>query len=302
MTTDIKLIEQSVHHLKIDKSRAKKINEKVNDLNQKVDTYTEEIATITMDIEEKEKEAEALFLSNQQFHETLSKIEHLNFIQKSYKEQIDRLNKSIDKLPDLDEELREQLNNYENITNEKASQIKRLNDENVKLHEILKDKRNEFNQIIRLEGSLKSKEEFYKENVINLSNLVLKSQDYFDLSYTDVDLKDDDKIEEFKETIEKKLQDLKSDYNTLVNKHSEDESLLESAVQEVTNSIAREKQHQDYCNDDIERGRKKINEFKKKMDHLQYNEGDLEIERSELESLLSRYEEKKSQSDSMVLH
>lgn len=298
MTTDIKLIEQSVHHLKIDKSRAKKINEKVNDLNQKVDTYTEEIATITMDIEEKEKEAEALFLSNQQFHETLSKIEHLNFIQKSYKEQIDRLNKSIYKLPDLDEELREQLNNYENITNEKASQIKRLNDENVKLHENLKDKRNEFNQIIRLEGSLKSKEEFYKENVINLSNLVLKSQDYFDLSYTDVDLKDDDKIEEFKETIEKKLQDLKSDYNTLVNKHSEDESLLESAVQEVTNSIAREKQHQDYCNDDIERGRKKINEFKKKMDHLQYNEGDLEIERSELESLLSRYEEKKSQSDS----
>lgn len=30
------------------------------------------------------------------------------------------------------------------------------------------------------------------------------------------------------------------------------------------------------------------------MDHLQYNEGDLEIERSELESLLSRYEEKRA--------
>ncbi|CUM47929.1 uncharacterized protein AC631_05125 [Debaryomyces fabryi] len=298
MTTDIKLIEQSVYHLKIDKNRAKKINEKVSDLNQKVDKYTDEIASITMEIEGKEKEAESLFLSNQQFHETLSKIEHLTFIQKSYGEQINRLDKSIDKLPELDEELKEQLNNYENLTNQKSLQIKKLNDENIQLHEKLKDRRNEFNQIIRLEGSLKSKEESYKENVINLSNIIFQSQKYFGVSYTEADLKDDMKIDQFKEIIEKKQKDLKSDYNALVNKHSEDELLLEQRVQEVANSIAREKQHQEYCNDDVERGREKIIEYKKKIDQLQYNEGDLEIEKSELESLVSKYEEKKKQSDS----
>lgn len=298
MTTDIKLIEQSVHHLKIDKSRAAKINERVNDLNQKVETYTEEIAVITVEIEKKEKDAEALFLSNQEFQETLSKVEHLNFIQKSYREQIERLDKTIEKSACLDQELTEQLNNYENITRTKEKLIKTLDEEIGKLLEDLKKKRTDYNQIIRHEGSLKSKEEEYKGNLIKLSQVVLKSQADFNVSYSEDDIRDKSKVDLFKKVIEKKLQSSKSDYQTLLHEHEENEAIIENSLREVTNSIEREKQHETYCSEDINKGKLKINDLKKEIKALQYNESNLEIEKSELESLLLKYEEKKTLTDS----
>lgn len=293
MVTDIKLIEQSVHHLKIDKERARKINEKVNNLNSLVDSYTEEIASITMKIEEKEKEAESLFLSNQEFQETLSKLDHLRFIQKSYNEQFERLNKSIQKLPDSDEELTAMLNNYENTTNEKAAQVEQLNTETSRLTEGLNSTRNEYNQVIRMEGSLRSKEEAYRENVIKLSNIVRESQESFNVSYSLEELQDPKKVDSFKAIITEELEKLNRNYLNLVSVHQKNELDIENILLERVNSINREKQHQEYCNQDIDGRRKKIGELKKKNELLEYNEGNLEIEKSELESLVSKYEDKK---------
>ena len=66
MATDIKLIEQSVNHLKIDKERAKKVQDKLHNMNESVEKYTEEITDLNIQIEKK-KQAEELFATNQEF-------------------------------------------------------------------------------------------------------------------------------------------------------------------------------------------------------------------------------------------
>ena len=53
MATDIKLIEQSVNHLKIDKERAKKVQDKLHNMNESVEKYTEEITDLNIQIEKK---------------------------------------------------------------------------------------------------------------------------------------------------------------------------------------------------------------------------------------------------------
>lgn len=67
MATDIKLIEQSVNHLKIDKDRAKKVRDRLAEMNHSVDTFAAEISELNIQIEQKDLEAEKLFATNQEF-------------------------------------------------------------------------------------------------------------------------------------------------------------------------------------------------------------------------------------------
>ena len=133
MATDIKLIEQSVNHLKIDKERAKKVQDKLHNMNESVEKYTEEITDLNIQIEKKEKQAEELFATNQEFQRTLSDYENLLTKKQALEEQIERLKTSIEILPDNDEELLNRQENFSAITTEKSNRIDDLQLQSTKL-------------------------------------------------------------------------------------------------------------------------------------------------------------------------
>lgn len=71
MAANIKLMEQSVDHLKLDKDRAEKVKSRLNGLAAKSEQYTVDLESITVDIERYEREANDLFSLNQDFQATL---------------------------------------------------------------------------------------------------------------------------------------------------------------------------------------------------------------------------------------
>ena len=55
MATDIKLIEQSVNHLKIDKERAKKVQDKLHNMNESVENTLKKLQTLIFKLRKKSR-------------------------------------------------------------------------------------------------------------------------------------------------------------------------------------------------------------------------------------------------------
>ena len=109
-------------------------------MTESADTYTEEIADLNIQIERKEKEAEDLFATNQEFQKTLSDYENLLIKKQTLEEQIERTKRSIEILPDSDQELMNKQENFAAITEEKSRTIEDLQTKSSRMNEKLKDR------------------------------------------------------------------------------------------------------------------------------------------------------------------
>lgn len=286
MTTDIRLIEQSVLHLKIDKERATKVTEKLTKTNLLVEEYMSEIARLTQEIEKVEKQTDKLFKSNQQFQEVLSKLESLKMNQRSYEDQINRLSMSITKLPDSEESLLEQLNNFETVLESKSREIKSLNKKLESTTSTLNVTRQELSLAIRLEGSLKSKEETYQGNLSKRTKLIKTNKKH--LSSNNGDYESEEIATEFGNAVNSLLENVKNDHTKLLESNKNTESFALNKLKGVDNQIATHSQKLLHYGQDITEDKQKIEALSKKIELLQYNEGNLEVEKAELESLNSK--------------
>ncbi|KAK6455125.1 DNA repair protein [Scheffersomyces xylosifermentans] len=294
MGVDIKLIEQSVKHLKIDKSRAKKIEDKLAEMNNSVEQFTEDISEINLKIEAKEKEAEELFASNQEFQRVLSDFESLKLKKRSLQENIERTKGSIELLKDTDEELLDQQTNFGAITEEKESQIKALQISNSELNQELKNKTAEYNELIRLEGSLKAKETQYEENLESLREIIESNQDNLDFKSSG-DIASD--IVKYKSKLEQAHKATKSEFKKISNDFQSVETEIQKSLQEVLDSITREEQHQEYCSNDIQSSKKKLASLKSRVEIANSDESELELKRADLESSTTKLDEKKGNNE-----
>ncbi|CCE72828.1 Piso0_000424 [Millerozyma farinosa CBS 7064] len=300
MTTDIKLIDQSVQHLKIDKNRAKKINEKVTSLNDLVEKYSSEIAELTVQIEKRESEAESLFQANQEFQETLAKYEQLNFTLKSYKDQIERLTSTIKISSEPDDVILEELNNFEtNVENANRNIEDLTKSRNTQIQE-LSNLRNEQNSFIRNEGSLRSKESEFHKNKEKLASLAL---DFSKLHQIDsMEINDDEKrVNNVMKRMQDEVEKLDEAYNEMTTNNSEQLEVKEALYQDTKSSISREEQNLQYCQSEQNKIINKLANLRKSTEESRGLDNKLELEKTEIEQLSLKLDEKRSQLDLVAL-
>ncbi|KAI3402893.2 RAD50 [Candida oxycetoniae] len=278
MSVDIKLIEQSVNHLKIDKDRAQKVKDKSVSMNKLVDEYTEIISDLNIKIEQKEKEAENLFATNQEFQKTLSDYENLVLKRSSFEENIERLESTITMLPDTDEELFHKQENFASINAEKSALVEKLQNVIEKLDSSLKEKTNNYNELIRLDGSLKAKKSEYETNLTKINNIMKKHGDLVGLPSS----QKASSISEFGKTIEKQLISTKEEQKEVTTKNKERESLQQEKVQNVNNSILKSEQTLEYLDSELKNHQQSLSTLKKKLDAGSSNETELVAKKDDL--------------------
>lgn len=300
MTTDIKLIDQSVQHLKIDKNRAKKISEKVTNLNDLVEKYSSEIAELTVQIEKREKEAESLFQANQEFQETLAKYEQLNFTLKTYKDQVERLSSTIKVMSEPDDAIIEQLNNFEKNVEVANRNIEDLNkSRNIRIQE-LSTLRNKQNSLIRDEGSLRSKE---LETHRNKEKLALIASDFCRLHHiNNMEINDDEtKVNNVMMRMQDEMQKAVEAFNDMTTYNSDQLEVKEALYQDTKSAISREEQNLQYCQSEQKKIYDKLANLRKLIEESRGLDNKLELEKSEVEQLLLKLDEKRSHLDLVAI-
>lgn len=171
MAADIRLIEQSVQHAKVDKVRAQKIRERLAESTLLAESYTLEIADLTMQIEELEREAEKLFNSNQSFQRTLSEHSRLSLVFENVKSNYLRLAASIELMDILDEDLGLALANSAADHKSKTAEFEKLEEALSQYLLRLLDLQSGFNELTRQEGLLCYKKEEYANKKSQLEQL-----------------------------------------------------------------------------------------------------------------------------------
>lgn len=289
MTTDIKLLEQSVLHANMDKKRAGKIRDKVEESRAKVEQYNGEIADLNMEIEALEKQADQLFHSNQLFQKTLSEHERLKMLYETTATNHRRLGLSIEVLREGDDELRHQLTNFALLQQQKADAVEEkellvvdLDAQQLALQENL-------SKLTRDEGILFSKKEAYEQRKERLLKMVEELKEKYDLG------------DALLEDLAALLAQSEHQYSALVseNKQKVDEAL--SKVKEAEKTLSREEQHKSYGAEEIENTKGKLKEYHSKVSSSAASEDSLTVENAELESLQKRLAKKKDQDNTSEL-
>lgn len=290
MAVDIKLTEQSVQHAKVDKVRAQKIKEKLEDSTEKVEQYTLEIVELTVRIERLEKKAEDLFNLNQSFQKTLSEYERLKMTLENTESNYLRLKNSITILPDSDDQLAHQLANFAEIQQQKAFVLKEKESLKLEIEKQLTETHSRLQELTKAEGSLESKTNEYLSNVENLSELSKQLRKDFEI---DEDIDND----EFKDELDKIHRHVASTHEELVNDNKSKLNVISEKVRDVRDRITKEQQHSIYCAEDIQSTIAKIEENKESLAKLALDEDSLELERSQLQLLENKLEKRKEKSN-----
>ena len=287
MNTDIKLIEQSVNHLKIDRERAKKINERKDRLEENIQNFSYVITTLTAAIEEKEREAEVLFHSHQMFQETLSKYEQLQFTESSVGEQVNRLEKTIDKLTESDQLLLQHLNNYDSFSTEYEKEILALDEAKERACDDLKAKRDQLNNKLREEGSIKAKEERFNENRFKMITVFQNIKHLFVLNDFETDVITN--LDTCKNLVDVHYDKLLSSFEEGTKRIRESESALDGDIRLLENHLQRENSIIQQNKEDIGKEIKKMDSIKAEKESIEFNEDILSNHRAELENMIQKY-------------
>lgn len=275
MATDIKLIEQSVNHLKIDKDRAKKVRDRLTEMNQSVETFASEISELNIQIEQKDIEAEKLFATNQEFQKTLSDYENLLMKRTSLTETIDRIKSSIEILPDSDEELLHKQENFAAIVAENKESIRKLQNVGDNLSSSLNEKTEEYNELIRLDGSLKAKKADYDSNKVKLTQIIKNNAAEVE------ELGGDEltNLAKFKDAVTSKLVDLQKQEKDLQSTNKSIEIEKQKLLKEVEDKIIKDEQSLEYIDSDVQKSQQSLLQLKRKLDATSNDESDLVSQR-----------------------
>lgn len=289
MTVEIKLLDQSVKHLKQDKERADRVREKMDASYKTVDTYKQETVLLEEELRRITKQSDDLFKSNQAFQKVLSKLESYRHSQRSLNEQIDRLEDSTTLLPDTDEDLQYKIANFQTVVRDAEKKVEELKNEVGDKQANLRTLREDYSNMISEEGQLKGKEADYKLNLQKRSDLVKSS-----ITELDMDVSPDDFIE-FENTLNTQTHRSQRLLQSMTSDSKKEEAVVEQKLKLVSDSKLKETQHREYANNDIKSIENENKSLATKINNLDVNEGGLEYEKLKLEDLESKLDEFRNQ-------
>lgn len=284
MATDIKLIEQSVQHMNIDKGRAAKIRKQIDESEAKVDGYTEEIAELTVQIEKCEKDAEVLLKSNQNFQAIISEHERLQMLMALHQSAHDRIEKTTSILTEDDDELGRRLANFGKFQDEKLQSANELSTQKSQLEKELATLEARFHKLTREEGSLVSKKTDYEETKKKLEDLTLQQQKRLGGS-----------------TVSSLMASFKSELAKQTENATAKNEKATAELLAAQDRLSRTEQSIEALEERVSRTKHQISELSRKVILSSASDESLELEKVELNTLRSKLENFRLKTDPLKL-
>ncbi|AAS54008.2 AFR637Wp [Eremothecium gossypii ATCC 10895] len=278
MAIDIKLLKQSVEHLKIDRDRSRAIKRSISELEHKVKDYQSTVPEIERQLKEITEQSDKLFYSNQQFQQVLSKIDSLGHSRDSIGNQIQRLQDSIEPL-DMDrEKLVDLLENFSSSLAEKEEAINRMEIEAAAADDELQSNKATYESLLSESAVLKSKQKEYEKNRDLLTELTNQ------LASEGINTEDSlGCIESMIQKAETKISDLRL-------KHQKELNEAQERLSGKQNELIREEQKLSYTKDDRAKLNDQLMTLKQKLARISETESELEISKQDLEKYKPRVE------------
>ncbi|ESW96209.1 hypothetical protein KL918_000158 [Ogataea parapolymorpha] len=257
MNVDIRVINNTVEHLRNDRARAHHKHAQVAELNRQVDRLNAESETLAREIEAVNKEADRLFATNQDYEKTISRLEYLRQQESSLAQQMDVIRSTTTRVDLPDAQIREQLDNFANVLVEKRSAVEQLRVQIESRSAQLARAREEYNTSVREEGRLRGLFERHEQN---------RSE---------------------KQRLEQQLDQTRLD--ALAAEYADKEAAHKAALEDVEfelttlkEELAREAQHAEYVRNDVDALETKRAKFQQILSLSSSNQARLERERTEL--------------------
>ncbi|EJS42069.1 rad50p [Saccharomyces arboricola H-6] len=242
MSVDIKLLKQSVEHLKLDKDRSKGMKLNIHQIQIKIDQYNQEVSHIESQLNEITEQSDKLFKSNQDFQKILSKVENLKNSKASISDQVKRLSNSIDILDLSKPDLLNLLANFSKVLMNKNNQLKDLETDIFNLKDQQSSLQIRSNSLIRRQGELEAGKETYEKNLNHLSSLKETFQQMFQHNSND---QCDDMAQINHEMSQFKTR-ISQDLSSIAEQFAKEIQMKETNLSELVNSITVNSQNLEY--------------------------------------------------------
>lgn len=286
MSVDIKLLKQSVEHLKVDKDRSETVKLEMRQLETKVEKYKSEVKEIEKRILIVNEQSDKLFKSNQDFQRVLSKAENLKHNRESMRDQISRLSSAIDILDIPRAELLSRIKNFSFTLEEKEvnteavrADITSAKSKSLELH-------NKCNFLIRRQGELTAAKNTHEKNLKALNEL----HQYLSLKYPSCG-KYNTNLRIFLLDLEKIKNSLNANFQKLSNEGKLELSYLEKQLSELRHSKIIQKERLEYSKQDEEKLIKEVDRLDTELQLSGFTFEDLEKEKTSLEKFQQKLHE-----------
>lgn len=277
MAVDIKLLKQSVEHLKIDRDRSKSTKMKKHQLEAKIDEYQQKVDKIEQEIQIITTKSDKLFKVNQDFQEILSKMDNLSNLKKITTSEINRLSHNIEIIDLPTNKLKDLLNNFTETLRDKELEVNKFEEDLFDLRRHANKLNVDREDLIRLEADLKVQ----KKNYIQLKNTIDHSVQQLNKKYQINKTKSISSSECLQY-----LQDLKNDKSTeLETNKTEARDKLKELEDGISKQVYKEtvqSKNLEYFKKDCDKLKKDIENLKIEIDVSDVTDEDLEKKRKEL--------------------
>ena len=299
MIVDIKLLTQSVEHLKVDKDRSKATKIKIHQLEAKIDEYQSEVNSIEDQLNKVTKESDKLFKTNQDFQNILSKAENLQNLHSVTLNEINRLSNSIDIVDMSSDDIKNMLENFSDVLQKKEAQINQYEE---KLSSI-KSKQQRLNSdkesLIRKEAELTSRKKNYLQLVEKLNQLVDKFSSKYNITFSHTvtsTISDNDHFASCLNTLKHNFQELTVHLKDMKKASHSEITTLEEKLKSKQYSETAHAQNLQYSNQDLQKLEQQINSLSNDLENTEALEEELKQANASLEEYneqLTKWEKEK---------
>lgn len=285
MSVDIKLLKQSVEHLKVDRDRSRATQVNIASLQQKIEEYQVQVCSIEQQLDEITEQSDKLFRSNQEFQQVLSTLASMKHNESSVCEQIKRLEGSIEPLDMGRRELESLLANFADSVREKQEEVDAAERQLQGKRDRLDLLRDSHTRLVLQQGELNSKRNNYEKNVQARDSLAREVCSQYGISAPAPTCGASLSAE-----IGRRLGETQASLQELAASHQREQTALQQRLTGLQNSLAKDEQHLKYSIADRAKLSKDIENLQDKLNRIAYTAEDLEREQHDVDKFTARVE------------
>lgn len=284
MSVDIKLLKQSVEHLKVDKDRSKVMSMNISRLTCKAEEYQRQVKEVENQLHDVTEQSDKLFKSNQDFQRVLSKLENLKNAKRSKEEQIERISNSITPINLNKDDLESLYSNFSSSLLEKEEELRSLERKTSASKEKAAKLQSTCNMLIRRQGELNAAQESHKRNKDVLENVRQELQNEYKLNMST-------RVDDFSIAIQNLMKENERTLNKFTQERKKELESLNAHFSELNNSVIIQAERLDYNKMDKQKLSDEVEKLRLELEFPDYTEIDLEHERKDLENYSKKLKE-----------
>lgn len=278
-TQEIKLKEKDVYHLKSEKERAEKAEQKIEALATSRTALEEKTETTKMQLSKIRTEAKELFETNQKFQAILYQLESTRKELDRNVENLDRVSQGLELMQDTEDQLCERLANFESTTSQLVDNrdraVKQVDDTKSQADEL----RDQFSDFARQIGQLQSEYDVYRKNLDKRSKYGEECAQELGVRFS-VDSFQSSLLQ-LKETVSRELEAART-------RRAQEEAQCNEQLQEVKAQGLAKNDRKRAAQKEIKDNEKQLKKLEEEIDSMHVDEGVVAEEQTNLREMGSR--------------